>query len=182
MSLPVGRFFPMLALVIGLGTGTAAYADTTYQVTLTGVGLNGFLNLDATPDGVGTFLVTSISGAINGNAITGEIAPTNSGPFSTDIVGHVGNLTYSFQYDDLIFPSSNPSLDVYGLLFNVQGQTSPANLFYNPPYLYSVFNGAGFTDTPVSLSIVATPEPSSVLLCLAGLAVLAAAMSRKLLG
>ncbi len=183
MSSLVRRLVLTFAMVSLLACARSAHADT-YQMTFSGAGITGLAFLTATPDGPGTFLVTAITGSVNGEAITGLIAPTTSTGFSEFKLSGI----QVWAYDDLIMPGTNPGIDTFGLLFTVQGTTQPVNLFDNPPVTYGVFNGftgpPGTTDrsytlTPVTLSLIATPEPPALLLLASGLALLVGLMSRK---
>jgi hypothetical protein len=181
MSNLVRRFVLTLAVVVLLGGASSAYADG-FQLTYSGGGLSGILNLTATPEGGGSFLVTSVSGFQNGSPVTGLIAPVASGL----IILPDGD---GFTYDDLFFPSSNPFLDNAGLLFTIAGLSEPVNLYSTgtSSYLQSTYIGGGnfpndFISTPVTLTLVATPEPSTLAMCLVGFLVLVLTMSKKLLG
>jgi len=188
MNSLIRRLFIGLSVIVLLGAASAAHADSL-QLTLGG-GLTGVLNLTVTSNGGGSYLVTGISGSekISGTTYaTGQvIAPNGTGVywFPPPAGG--------FTYDDLIFPSSNTIFDNGGLLFTLASSTGPIyeNLYSigTSTYLQSAFlnNGApfpwDFSYVPVTLSVsklVATPEPSSLLLCLAGLAFLGGLLYKK---
>jgi hypothetical protein len=160
---------------------SSAYADN-FQLTYSGAGLSGTLDLAATPEGGGSFLVTGIYGFQNGSSVTGLIAPVASGLFTLpDGDG--------FTYDNLLFASSSTLLDNPGLLFTIAGFSQPVNLYSTGPssYLLSTYIGGGnfpkdFVSTPVTVTLIATPEPSTLALCLVGFLVLVLATSKKLLG
>jgi len=126
-------------------------------------------------------LVTGVSGSQNGSLVTGLVAPVASDL----IILPDGD---GFTYDDLLFPSSNPILDNAGLLFTIAGLSEPVNLYStgSSSYMQSTYIGGGnfpndFISTPVTLTLVATPEPSALAMCLLGFLVLVLTTSRKLL-
>ena len=169
-------FYAALVLLVG---ASSAFADT-YQVTFTGTGISGLLNLTATPAGSGKELVTSITGNVNGASILSLIAPKTSSGYSNFTLP---DGSYWF-YDDLIFPSSSAFLDLGGLLFTIAGNPHPVNLFYNPPTQYSTYLGGGnfpkdFKTTDVKLTVMATPEPSTLALLLAGILVSVGLLFKK---
>ena len=180
----------LLAVVAAvlLGGASSARADS-YQITFTG-GLTGVLNLTATTPVGGSSLVTAVTGSENGYAVGGLIAPNASGFYAMPD----GN---GFNYDDKLFPTSQPVFDNAGLLFTLIG--SNGSLIYenlysvgSSFYLESAYlsNGApfpwDFSYVPVTFNlkdlppVAATPEPSSLVLCLSGLIVLAVSMLKKL--
>lgn len=170
----------LMVLVVLLACGVSAYADT-FQLTFTS-GLTGVLNLTATANGGGSFLVTSVSGTENGLNV-GSIVPVNSSGYFPMTSGT------GFAYDNLLFPGSQPIFDNAGLLFTLVGSggTIYENLYSIGPsfYLQSAFlnNGAPFpwnyNYVPVTFSLtktsatVATPEPSTGILFVLGLAAMA---------
>jgi hypothetical protein len=172
-------FFAAAILLVG---ASSAFADT-YQVSFTGTGVSGLLNLTATPHGSGTELVTAISGNVNGASVLSLIAPTVSSGYSSFTLPD-GDI---WIYDDLIYPTSSAFLDFGGLLFTIQGNPQPVNLFYNPPTMYGTYTGTGgsknfpndFVLTDVTLTVVATPEPSTLALVLAGILAIAMVLIRK---
>lgn len=121
----------------------SAQADT-YDLTYSGANITGTLTLTVTNDGGGIYTINSITGR----------------PFSK--YGEI------FLYDQLIGPGSSPSIDFYGLLLGVTGESSPANICGNcddnngvsyPEYAYvgsggnSITFGSGFDDYSITLSI-----------------------------
>ncbi len=148
------RVLPLVALTVLALCGTALRADT-FSFTASGVGINISGLLTAIPDGnPGEFKVIGISGAVNGIAITG-LVPTAPGTTASNPTNG-----YGFLYDNLFFTSS-PSVDYWGILFNVAGST-PANLFFDGKYEFYDYNG---TIGPVSApSVSQVPEPSSLAL------------------
>jgi hypothetical protein len=189
MSLKIRKFVLGFTAAVLLAGASTAKADTL-QVTLGG-GLSGVLNLTVTPDGAGTYLVTSATGTekMSGNTYSvGTVVPTNSAGvywFPPPAGG--------FTFDNLIFPTSNTVFDNAGLFFTLLG--SGGTVFENlysvgtSSYLQSAYlnNGApfpwDFSFVPVTVSVsslvVATPEPSSLVLCLAGMALVAGMLLKR---
>jgi hypothetical protein len=193
MTSKIRQLILALAVLVFLVGASAAKADT-FQVTLSG-GLTGVLDLTAVSNGGGSYLVTALTGteSIGGHTLTVSqlIAPTSAGvhwfpPPTGD----------GFTYDNLIFPGSTPIFDNGGLLFTVLGAGSAPvyeNLYsvLNLGYLQSAYLGTGvfpndFTYIPVNVSVsnisnlvVATPEPSSLVLVLAGMAIVGAFLLKK---
>jgi hypothetical protein len=175
------RSMVLVAAVLLLAGASSAFADT-YQVTFTGSGVNGLLNITAVAHGSGTLLVTGLSGNVNGASVTGLVAPTGSSGYSSYTLPD-GDI---WAYDDLIYPTASSFLDIYGILFTIQGNPQPVNLFYNPPTQYGTYVGGGswifpkdFVDTNVTLTVMATPEPSALVLLFAGMLVIATVLIRK---
>ena len=185
MSPTVSRLVLAFAVVVLLFAATSARADS-YTITFTS-GLTGALNLTATPQGGGTFLVTAVTGSENGLAVGGLLAPNSSGFYGMpDGTG--------FAYDDLLFPTSPTVFDNGGLLFTLiaNGSLIYENLYSNgtSAYLESAYlaNGASFPSdyswVPVTFTLtdpptVPTPEPSTLALCLVGIIGFVAVMSKQ---
>jgi hypothetical protein len=167
----------IFSVLFFLAAASPVYADA-FQFTFTGTGINGVLDVTATSQGSGTFLATSISGTVNGNAVTGLIAPTALSGYS-DYTLPDGDF---YSYDDLLFPSATPPLDLGGLLFTVVGESQPVNLWDTT---YGVYIGGGnypndFVDTPVTFSApVPVPEPPTLLLLFASLLTVGAVLFWK---
>jgi hypothetical protein len=189
MTSKIRQFILGLTAVVLMAGASTAKADTV-QVTLGG-GLTGVLNLTVTPEGGGSYLVTSATGGekISGNTyLVGTVIPTNSAGvywFPPPAGG--------FTFDNLIFPTSSTAFDDGGLLFTLLG--SGGTVFENlysvgtASYLQSAYLNNGvpfpwdFSYVPVTVSIsglvVATPEPSSLVLCLAGMALVGGLLLKK---
>ena len=182
LTRPSVLMFAMAVLLVG---ATSANADT-FQFSYSGSGVSASGVLNATPVGGGIYIVTSISGTRNGQPITG-LVPCNPISPATYCTG-VG-----YNYDNLLFPTSTMQLDLYGLVFGVEGLTNPVNLYWesripSPVYMELTWVATGgtpsrlYTPTEVSFSNTAVPEPSTVLLFGSGLVAAAGAMRRKWLG
>ena len=186
MSPTVSRLVIAFAVVVLLFAATPARADS-YTITFTS-GLTGALNLTATPQGGGSFLVTGVTGSENGLTVGGLIAPNSSGfcgmPDGT-----------GFIYDDRLFPASTTVFDNGGLLFTLiagNGSSIYENLYSTGTSLYMesayLANGASFPSdyswVPVTFTLtdpptVPSPEPSTLALCLVGMIGFVAVMSRQ---
>jgi len=129
--------------------------------------------MQATAQGGGSYLVTSITGSVFidgvGGPITG-IVPTGSSGL--------------YLYNNLVYPSSTPELDYLGLVFGVTNFTDPMNLCADPgcyqgsgsqAWLIDHVNG-GYSFYPVEFS---TPEPSAMVLLSLGLVGLMLALGWK---
>jgi hypothetical protein len=164
----------LAALVVCAGTASHAFGDQ-FEVTWTGGSGPGDAVVTATeqPDDV-TWIVTSIVGEQNGEAITG-------------LSGYGGA-------QNLIFPTSFELVDENGLAFTTASYSY--NIFENPLALFadsecsSQFNGAclaidEFGPAPVLTSfsitpVTSAPEPGSMMLLTLGLfGVVGAGMYRK---
>src|SRR5579872_38920 len=187
------------AALVVLFCGTSARADSVtfdlnYQGNFVGDTISGSLVLNATSDGGGVYTVNSVSGTQVLNGIlenVNNVIPSTSTPF-TD--------SGQFDYDELIAPGQSPSIDFYGLLFDVSiggvEQAYPVNICSNcddnnsttySEYAYlpngggnSTTFGSTFEDYSItSLSLVQVPEPSTLLLLGFGLAALFFVARRK---
>jgi hypothetical protein len=189
MVFPIRRLGLILGAFLLLGGASTAHADS-FQLTFTG-GLTGALDLTATAQSGGSFLVTSVTGTENGLAVSSLIAASSTGLYTVPD----GD---AFTYDDLLFPTSPTVFDNGGLLFTLAGPSgSILEDLYSvgtASYMESAYlaNGAAFPGdfsyVPVTFTLVdtgssnvATPEPSTLLLCLLGfLAVGLVTLAKKL--
>lgn len=174
----------VLALAAGLFCAKGGYADTL-SWTMSGTGVTGSGTMTATNEGGGEYLVTGMTGSLFINGTGGDITGFTSymgtpGTYGVDPTG-------LYNYDDLIFPSATPQLDLWGLVFSVAGFTDPLNLCGGAgcsdgglPYIQWNAGTAGpgndlgyssaYNEYPVTFSATLTPEPSAVALLLLGLA------------
>ncbi len=155
----------VLAALVLVSTATAvpALADTfSFSYTAPSVTASG--TLDATDQGNGQFLITSIQGMQNGI----DIASLDN------VNGFAGN-------DNLLFPSNSSPVDYSGLSFTTTDGTQ-----------FNVYASDGFTRETVtgyddgangvlSLSpVTPTPEPSALALLGSGTLAAAGALRRRL--
>jgi hypothetical protein len=186
-----------------LSCATGAHADS-FQLTYTGLNISGSLTLTATPNGNGTDTVTSITGSQTLNGVTqqvGLIAATAVPPNFTYYPSPDPSSPFLFGYDDLIFVNSSPVLDDGGLLLTLSGATLPVDLCGGPitdcvnpgePYAEGVYVGGGSGNSSFNsnynvygistLSLVQTPEPSTVLLLGFGIAAILLLSRSKAVG
>jgi hypothetical protein len=176
MSSLVRKAVLMGALAALMLFAKGASADS-FNFSYSGVGITGMGSFIATPDGGGTYTVTSVTGTQNGAPITGMVAVANSGYYTVPDGDN-------FTYDNLIMIGTSPQLDLNGLLFTVQGQSQPVNLYYDTNSYYdAVYVGGAsypndFVLTPVSFSVTPAPESSSLVLLGFGLLALAWVLRR----
>ncbi len=142
-----------LALLSVLSIAPVAHADTfNFVASGTGGGFSGAGTFTATSNGDGSFTIDSISGT----GITGLIPPG----------GFEGN-------DNLLFPVGPSLFDTKGFAFNdTQGDTSfQVDIHSTGPGMYdaSFLDSDGVAATiPVTVSVTAIPEPSSLFLLSTG--------------
>jgi hypothetical protein len=135
----VSKTFGLLALTLVLASPAQAIADTTFSFTATdsGSGTFSYGLLQASDNGDGTFTATGgylivISGPIVG---TYDLFPNPNPP------GTFLSPSGVFICDDQVFPSQNPTLDVFGLLFTGGGlEINIWNDGGGVPYTYFAFD------------------------------------------
>jgi PEP-CTERM motif len=166
-----------LAVATVLVCASPAKADS-FQLTYSGFGVNGIMNLTANPLGGGLFQVTSISGTENGTAIAGMVGGNGANYFwLPDGSGYL--------YDNYLTPGSSPVVSNPGLLFALLGSSYPENIYWGGnSYLEAGYLGGGnfpqdFNIVPISLQVAATPEPSTLALLGAGLFALGGLIKKR---
>ena len=136
----------------------------TLTFSFDGTAVSGSGSMQATAQGNGSYLVTSITGSVDvgglGGAITGLI-PTGGTGF--------------YLYDNLVYPNSSPQLDYQGVVFSVAGFTNPMNLCADPACNLSsgsqswlIDNVNGYNFYPVEFA-VKVPEPRVLAMLALGL-------------
>jgi hypothetical protein len=201
------KFFPaLIALAISLAITPAALADSfTYIFGSAGnfnVGgvtfANGTLTVTGSMVSPGTWLIGggditlfSNEGIPNNTAVPtpGTLIPVTAGTHN----GPAGSYTSPsgfFWYDDLLMPGSVPSLDLYGLLFQVG--SAEINIWANGSNPasglgYTIYDNNGHSDTGTFdvVQNAVTPEPSTLILlgsALLGLAIILYRKARPTLG
>ncbi|MBS1839876.1 MAG: PEP-CTERM sorting domain-containing protein [Acidobacteria bacterium] len=168
----------VLALCVCAGTASA----DEFTINFTGGGFNGNLDVDATLQGSGAYLVDSITGTVSGFPVTGLVATTTSTGYS---YFSLPDGSYWF-YDNLLFPAVSPAVDAGGILFTLAGLAQPVNLFSNGQGQFGIYVGGGnfpkdFFYTPVDVTVTA-PEPSTLALGLFGMVSLLAGFAWKRFG
>jgi hypothetical protein len=169
----------VVAVVALLACARTASADT-FTVNFWGSGFNGTLNVDTVLTSPGVYSIDSISGNVSGFPVTGLVPTTTSTGYSSY---NLPDGSFWF-YDNLLFANSNPVVDNGGILFTLAGLAQPVNLFYDTQGEFGIYVGGGnfpndFLINPVQVSVVSTPEPSTLALGLAGLAFLLVCLAKK---
>jgi PEP-CTERM motif len=133
----------------------------------------GFGSLSTTDEGGGQFLATSGTLTVTSGADFGSYAIVAGGPSAT--LSPSG----AFNFDNLVMPGSNPSLDVYGLLFS-NGSGKEINIWGTGTSSYSFWDhtssgyGVQYNGPSTGDFFTATvvPLPTSYTLLLGGLGVI----------
>lgn len=177
----------VIMLAVSSVLATSSFADTystlSWSLTGTGVTGSGTLTIDNSTGPInetiqgtqynGGYLVTNMTGSINlpgagTEAITSFVPYTGTpGTYAVDPSG-------LYYYDDMVFLASSPEVDMYGLVFDVNGTNYILNLCGNPGcnppfstgdvgiYVWADNNGGGYTAYPVEgeEANFVVPEPS----------------------
>lgn len=175
----MSRFW-MIALagmsLIALGP-IAVNADT-FSWTDTGTSAGGTVfsasgTLTATSIGNGEYVADSGMGTINGDSLVLEPGVDDGSPQTSPLE--------LFGFDNVLYPTSSSTLDLYGLVFSDTTSGGELNIFCTPasattcvPGVYTTADEAGTTfsvlnfSSTFTLTDISTPEPSSLTLLLAG--------------
>ena len=156
----------LCGLMLAALPSTSALADTVYDFSFSGT-FSGSGQFTAIPDGVGTFLVTGITGTTDGLGITGLL------PVGT------------FQQNDNLLHDPGPTLDVDGLSY-ILSNGEKVNLFFSIGVLTQLPGSETFGGeiTPITITLDSSspvPEPSTLALLSSGALGLAGMARRKLL-
>jgi hypothetical protein len=141
--------------------GTTAFEplfDSSFTFTIPTE--TGFGALNLVSQGGGTYLATGGSVTVTGTLNVGTFPLLVGGP------GIVASPNGAFDYDDLAYPSSNPTLDVDGLLFDGGGGLE-INIWGNSAgnySFYTAFNQGNYpieiqADGSFSFDVASTPDP-----------------------
>jgi hypothetical protein len=186
------RLALLLIFAIFLMTAPTRTNADTVDLSYTGAGVSGNLTLTLASDGGGVYSVTAVTGTANGASVTG-LYP-NTGPSDSQVFDGQTFTFYTypglFEYDNLFYTSGNPALinlfDVYGLLFSVEGLSSPLSLAYCGSYFGDACSAGlywsnGPVTIPITINAVQSPEPSSLkFLALGLLGVVAFSLKKSL--
>jgi len=150
------------------GTGTGIDPLFSFSISLDGNVANALLT--TTDLGGGQFLVTGGTLHVTAGAAVGNYPLFPGGPAA------FFSPSGAFIVDNVLYPTSNPVLDVDGLLFS--GSGLEINIWATGPdnYSFFAFNGSSFpvaaSGTPDSIQVSSVPEPSSLaLVCLGSVTV-----------
>lgn len=171
-------YLTVLAAATLLVCAAPAKADS-FQMSYSGSGVNGFMNLTGNPLGGGLYAVTSVGGTENGTAISGLVGGNGANYFwLPDGSGYL--------YDNYMTPGSSPVFSNPGLLFALAGNSFPENIYWDgSEYVEASYLGGGnfpsdFNIVPISLKVTAVPEPSTLALLSAGLLVMGLGLRKGL--
>jgi hypothetical protein len=168
--MPTKQFLTAVAfIVLVLGLRPITLRADSFSWTDVGAGITSASGtLTATSVGNGEYIVDSGTATFNGDSMT-LVAGTDDGSIQTSPSG-------LFLFDNVLLLSSDPVLDVDGLLF-ADSLGTELNIWGNgTPGSYSTYIGAAgsypLQDTTSTFSIVPTlptPEPSALVLLVVGL-------------
>ncbi|HJZ65384.1 MAG TPA: hypothetical protein VKD70_13760 [Candidatus Acidoferrum sp.] len=173
---PLTRLVVLAVAVLALSAFAGTASADQFTINFWGSGFNGTLNVDTTLQSPGVYAIDSISGNVGFATVTGLVPTTTTSGYSYYSLPD-GSYWY---YDNLLYANSNPALDAGGILFTLAGLAQPVNLYYDSQGEFSIYIGGGnypkdFLTNPVQISVVATPEPSTLALGLTGMTFLIAA-------
>lgn len=173
------RWLVLVVAVAALSVCAGTASADEFTINFWGSGFNGTLDVDTTLVSPGVYAVDSISGTVSGFPVTGLVPVTTTTGYSYYSLPDGSQ----WFYDNLLFANSNPVVDNGGILFTLAGLAAPVNLFYDTQGEFGIYIGGGnypkdFLINPVQVT-VSTPEPSTLVLGLGGLAFLFAALAMK---
>ncbi len=157
----------ILAMVTNSDAAVFTYVFESFDTTVIASG-----TLDATNQGGGVYLVTGMTGSVFGSGVSPNpdpitgVAPLNPPGFTTD---------------NLLYPASDPTLDVYGIGFYTASGLD-WNVWGNSPGNYTLYayDGGNYVVTQGGdFSVTAIPEASTWAMMLLGFGGLSFAGYRK---
>jgi hypothetical protein len=126
-----GLSIALFSLMLAALTSTCAYADSTFDFTFSGGAVSASGQFTAIPTGVGTYLITGVSGTTNGVTITGILPPKN------------------FAGNDNVLEEPGPVLNSFGVSYSL-ANGEEINL-----YIYQNIDNATI-DNPSAGTLVTT--------------------------
>ena len=126
--------------------GTASFQpvfDSSFTFTIGAE--SGFGSLNLISQGAGSYLATAGTVTVTGAQDIGTYPLYPGGPAITT------SPNGAFLYDNLVFPSANPTLDVDGLLFN-NGGGLETNIWGNSAGNYSFYTGLSSGNYPIQIT------------------------------
>jgi hypothetical protein len=172
------RTRPLQAAVLAAALGVAAQAGAAlYDITFSSPEMTGSGQLIATPNGDGSYTVTSGHFQLNTGPYAGAAAALvpdpNPGPNPAPWTQVVYGGTDFIGLDDKLLPGRTAVLDFDGLLFNDTSFPRPGgaglvfNLFYYQGSYQLLFNG--YNNEPWAtdydggtVTLIAVPEPTAI--------------------
>jgi len=130
------KLFLLVAAFVLISFGQASADVFDFIFTASDVSVSAML--DATPNGDGSFTVTGATGTATGAGGTHPIVLLpNSNPPNVDY----NHSAPGFAFDNQLFPSQDPKLDTWGLMFTLTDGTSPK--LGSPATMINIWGGNG---------------------------------------